>query len=81
MDLPSVASEAFEAQLKTPKNQRIRPLKRCHFFHGSVENGGLEDDNLVSKGTIFHFHDYAGRKGSLPTTIFNGTCVSFRDFF
>ena len=27
-----------------------------------VENGGLEDDWLVSKGAIFHFHDY-GRKG------------------
>ena len=45
-----------------------------------MENGGLEDDNLVSKGAIFHFHDY-GRKGSLPTTIFQGRCVSFRVFF
>ena len=30
-----------------------------------VENGGLEDDWLVSKEAIFHFHDY-GRKGNHP---------------
>ena len=33
--------------------------------HGSVENGGpLEDVEVVSKCSIFHFHDY-GRKGVL----------------
>ena len=31
-----------------------------------MEYGGLEDDWLVSKGAIFHFHEY-GRKGKFRT--------------
>ena len=47
---------------------KIPLIWRCSQVHTTlpptimeVENGGLEDDWLVSKGAIFHFHDY-GRK-------------------
>ena len=39
-----------------------------------MENGGLEDDWLVSKGTIFHFHHY-GRKDTV-----DGSLLTNQDF-
>ena len=35
-----------------------------------VENGGLEDDWLVSTEAIFHFHDYR-RKGNMMSSYFH----------